>query len=72
MRGRSRGNKERIILLAHQVEAMARQKILRDAAYYIKKSEARSNQDGAMSVLAMMRAFKARQDETAAAPPGRR
>ncbi|KKW93869.1 hypothetical protein [Sphingobium chungbukense] len=62
MRGRARGNKERIIILAHQTEAMARQKILRDAAYYIKKSEGRSNKSGAMGVLAMMQAFKARQD----------
>lgn len=62
MRGRARGTKERTIILAHQIEAMSRQKILRDAAYYIKKSERPAKQTGALSVLAMMQAFKARQE----------
>lgn len=62
MRGRSQGSQERIIVLAHQIEAMARRKVLKDVHHYLPKANSGKNPDGAMSVLAMLRAMKARQD----------
>jgi hypothetical protein len=61
MRGRARGHQERIVILAHQIEIMARQKNLRDVRHYLPKSQSAVKRDGAASVLAMMQAFKARQ-----------
>jgi hypothetical protein len=61
MRGRARGNQERIVLLAHQVEVMARQKVLKRADAYLPKANV-PKPSGAMAVLEMLRRMKARQD----------
>ena len=65
MRGRAKGNQERMIILAHQVEIMARQKVLKDVRHYLPKANAAKERDGASKVLAMLRAMKARQDGAA-------
>lgn len=59
MRGRSQGSQERIILLAHQIEGMARQKVLKPVDRYLAKKAAKS--DGASAVLAMMKRMQERQ-----------
>ncbi len=61
MRGRSRGHQERIILLAHQTEMMARQKTLKPVKHYMPKSQA-AQTGGAAALLAKFRLIKARQD----------
>jgi hypothetical protein len=38
MRGRAKGETERIVILAHQTEAMARQKRLHQPDYYLRHS----------------------------------
>ena len=60
MRGRSRGNQERIIALSHQIEMMARKKTLRALKHYLPKPDA-PKQAGAMDVLAMMKRMQERQ-----------
>lgn len=61
MRGRARGNRERIIILAHQVEAMARQKRLKPLEKYLEPPKPKSK-GGASELLAKLRRFKAKQD----------
>lgn len=61
MRGRARGHQERIVLLAHQIEVMARQKVLKRADTYLPKTNV-PKPSGAMAVLEMLRRMKARQD----------
>lgn len=61
MRGRSRGHQERILLLAHQTESMARQKTLKPFNHYLPKPS-RPPEAGAAAVLAKLRKLKARQD----------
>lgn len=65
MRGRSRGNFERIITLAHQTEAMARQKTFKPLEKYLTKPKA-APKAGASEVLAMLQRMKAKQDKKAA------
>lgn len=66
MRGRARGQQERIVVLAHQVETMARQKTLKSVKHYLPKSDA-PMKTGASAMLAMVRRFKAKQDSANAA-----
>jgi hypothetical protein len=61
MTGRDRGNYERIVALAHQVEAMARQKTLKPLAAYLAKPKAKKA-GGASEVLAMLTRMKKKQD----------
>jgi hypothetical protein len=49
-------------VLAHQIEAMARRKVLRDVSYYLKPPATKSPESGAAAVLALFRRFKAKQD----------
>lgn len=61
MCGRSRGTQERIIVLAHQVEAMARQKKLKPLAKYLKPGKGKkkgANDNGA--VIAMFEELAAK------------
>jgi len=48
MHGRSRGHQERILVLAHQTELMARQKMLKPLRHYLQKEKPAA---GAMAVL---------------------
>lgn len=66
MRGRARGHQERIVILAHQVETMARQKTLKSVNHYLPKPGA-PKKSGASAMLDMVRRFKAKQDKRAAA-----
>lgn len=61
MRGRSRGNQERILILAHQSAMMARQERLRPLSAYLDPPKA-ARKTGASAVLAMLRRMKAKQD----------
>lgn len=67
MRGRARGHQERIVILAHQIETMARKKTLREVKHYLPKPGNAPKPSGASAVLAMVRRFKADQDQRAAA-----
>lgn len=66
MRGRARGHQERIVILAHQVETMARQKTLKSVKHYLPKPDA-PKKSGASAMLDMVRRFKAKQDKRAVA-----
>jgi hypothetical protein len=60
VKGALKGERERIIVLAHQTEAMARQKTLRPVEKYLTPPKAKSK-DGGADVLAMMRRLAAKQ-----------
>ena len=60
MRGRARGHQERIVILAHQIESMARQKTLKAIKHYLPKEKKGGKIDGASKVLAMFERMKAR------------
>lgn len=62
MRGRAKGSQERIIVLAHQIEMMARQKNLRPVKHYLPKSQEATKRNGASAVLAMMKRMQERQN----------
>jgi hypothetical protein len=62
MRAKSKGDTERLIALAHQTEAMARQKILRPLAKYLEEPKKQTPDQGARKVLAMMKRLKEKQD----------
>jgi hypothetical protein len=62
MRGRSRGHQERAVILAHQIETMARQKTLKPIKHYLPKpSKKKKKTEGASMVLAMFQRMKKRQ-----------
>lgn len=61
MRGRARGHQERIITLAHQVEAMARQKVLKPVAHYLPKAKPPTRGGAERSILTMLKAKLAQQ-----------
>lgn len=61
MLGRSRGNQERIIALAHQIEAMSRQKSLKPLSKYLEPAKP-TRKAGAGEVLEMFKRLKAKQD----------
>jgi hypothetical protein len=63
MRGRARGHQERIVILAHQIEVMARKKTLRDVKHYLPKPGGAPEPSGTSAMLAMVRRFKAEQDK---------
>lgn len=65
MRGRAEAERVRTIVLAHQIETMARRKVLRDVSHYLKPRAATPPKTGAAAVLAMFKRFKARQDAQA-------
>lgn len=65
MRGRQKGDTERLLATAHQTEAMARQKILKPLSHYLKEPKKQSPDEGAKKVLAMMKRIKTRQDNDA-------
>jgi len=58
MAGRSKANRENIIILAHQVEAMARQKKLRPIVDYLGRSSRVVGTDEA--VIPMLQAMAAK------------
>jgi len=61
MRGRAQGERERIIVLAHQTEMMARQKTLKPLEKYLDSAKS-TRKGGSSEVLAMLRRAKAKQD----------
>lgn len=60
MRGCARRERERVIVLAHQIEAMARQRTLRSIDHYLKPAKQRQR-SGARDMIAMFKRMKARQ-----------
>ena len=60
MQGRTKGDQDRILILAHQVEMMARQKTLKALSHYLK-TEKKSAESGAAKVLALFK-FVAERD----------
>jgi hypothetical protein len=57
MRGRAKGNQERIIVLAHQTEMMAREKRLRSLKSYLRRAAApTSRNDDVIEMLERMAA----------------
>lgn len=50
MQGRMKGDQERILILAHQIEMMARQKTLRALSHYLA-TEKKTAEQGAAQVL---------------------
>lgn len=61
MRGRTKGDRDRIVTLAHQTEVMARQKTLKPLAKYLEPPKTKAKPESA--VLAMMRRLKAKQQK---------
>jgi hypothetical protein len=59
MRGRAKGEQERMIILAHQIEAMAREKRLKPIAQYLKGDKKKPRSD-AKDMIAMMKRIKAK------------
>lgn len=59
MRGAAKGEHERTIVLAHQVEWMARQKTLKAPEHYLKPPKRQQRGPGA--VAAMLRRMQANQ-----------
>lgn len=57
-----KGDQERILILAHQIEMMARQPTLRALPHYLA-SEKRSADQGATKVLAMFRRLAERKKD---------
>ena len=54
MQGRIKGDQERILILAHQVEMMARQKTLKALSHYLS-TEKENAEAGASKVLALFK-----------------
>lgn len=52
MRGRTKGDQDRILTLAHQIEMFARQKTIRALSHYLS-TEKQNADAGASKVLAM-------------------
>lgn len=64
MRGRARGHQERIVILSHQIETMARQEKLKPLKHYLPKpSKKKKKGEGESMVLAMFQRMKLRQDK---------
>jgi len=61
MRGRSNGEREKTIILAHQIEAMAREKRLRPIDHYLGPQKSNSLTSG-KTMLDMIKRFKAAQE----------
>lgn len=57
MKGRIRGNRDRIIILAHQIEAMARQKKLKPVNQYFRQTK-RAKRTDSPAVIDMLRRMK--------------
>lgn len=62
MRGRAKGDRDRLIALAHQIEAMARQKILKALPKYLEVPKKLTPDQGAKKVLEMMKRLKEKQE----------
>lgn len=57
LKGRSRARQESIIILAHQIEAMARQKKLKPVADYLgRRRRRRGTDEGIIPMIETMRA----------------
>lgn len=54
MRGRIKGDQERILTLAHQIEMFARQKTIKALSHYLETEKENANA-GASKVLALFR-----------------
>jgi len=54
MRGRIKGDQERILTLAHQIEMFARQKTIKALSHYLE-TEKENADSGASKVLALFR-----------------
>lgn len=62
MRGRIKGEQERILTLAHQIEMFARQKTIRALSHYLT-SEKDKAQEGASKVLALFKRLAERKNQ---------
>jgi hypothetical protein len=60
MRGIAKGEVTRIVLLAHQVEAMARQKVLKAPDYYLNPKRRRTRVGTAAVIAASMKQLEQR------------
>lgn len=70
MRGRSKGERDRIITLAWQTEIFARTKNLKPLGKYLDPAKP-ARRGGASDVLAMLRRAKAKQEKKVSPPkPG--
>ncbi|QHD68225.1 hypothetical protein GS397_15015 [Sphingobium yanoikuyae] len=61
MEGRATAERERTIVLAHQIEAMAREERLRPVDHYLNRAKRTDTGQGG-GLLAMLQRFKDRQD----------
>jgi hypothetical protein len=61
MQGRIKGEQERITILAHQVEWMARERVLRSPAHYLTTEKQHAEQ-GAAKVLALFKRLAERKE----------
>jgi hypothetical protein len=59
MSGRIKGDQDRILILAHQTEIMARQKKIKALSHYLKTEKQNAN-DGAAKVLALFKRLAAK------------
>lgn len=62
MRGAAKGERERIIVLAHQGAVMARTEKLKPLEYYLKPRPRPSGDEEGAALLAAFERMKARQD----------
>jgi hypothetical protein len=60
MRGRARGERERTIILAHQIEAMAREKRLKPLAKYLDQAKPKQAGSDNFAVIAMFEELAAK------------
>lgn len=61
MRGRIKGEQERILTLAHQIEMFARQKTIRALSHYLA-TEKENADAGASKVLALFKRLAQKQE----------
>ncbi len=62
MRGRIKGDQERILTLAHQIEMFARQKTIRALSHYLS-TEKENAEAGAAKVLALFKRLAERNNQ---------
>lgn len=62
MRGRIKGEQERILTLAHQIEMFARQKTIRALSHYLA-TEKENAEQGAAKVLALFKRLAERKKQ---------
>lgn len=62
LRGALKGERERILTLAHQGEAMARTKTLKPLEHYLKVSKPKTARESGREVAAMLKGMAGRRD----------